>query len=187
MTVRDDSGSLHARFFHGAYLEGRLKEGQRLVLHGKADVRPVPARPHGDGESADRDCERERRGAGDSTEVGRIVPIYEAIGGISSRMLRRIIYGVLRDFDGDVPDPLPDEIRERYRFPTRREALLYAHFPPQRRKHRTAEYFSEPRADAADLRGVFLLPARAGACGDCASIASTGSPCACARTKFARR
>ena len=70
-------------------------------------------------------------GAGDSTEVGRIVPIYEAIGGISSRMLRRIIYGVLRDFDGNVPDPLPAEIRERYRFPARREALLYAHFPPK--------------------------------------------------------
>ena len=70
-------------------------------------------------------------GPGDSTEVGRIVPIYEAIGGISSRMLRRIIYGVLSDFDGNVPDPLPDEIRERYRFPTRREALLYTHFPPK--------------------------------------------------------
>src|ERR1700686_1690731 len=33
VTVRDDSGALHARFFHGAYLEGRLKEGQRLVMH----------------------------------------------------------------------------------------------------------------------------------------------------------
>ena len=44
----------------------------------------------------------------DSTEVGRIVPIYEAIGAISSRMLRRIIYSVLNDFDANVPDPLPD-------------------------------------------------------------------------------
>ncbi|MFZ1205010.1 MAG: OB-fold nucleic acid binding domain-containing protein, partial [Candidatus Acidiferrales bacterium] len=38
VTVRDASGQLHARFFHGAYLEGRLKEGQRLVMHGKAEV-----------------------------------------------------------------------------------------------------------------------------------------------------
>jgi ATP-dependent DNA helicase RecG len=36
-TVRDGSGILHARFFHGGYLAGRLKEGQRLVLHGKVD------------------------------------------------------------------------------------------------------------------------------------------------------
>jgi ATP-dependent DNA helicase RecG len=53
------------------------------------------------------------------------------MGSISSRMLRRIIYGVLADFEGNIFDPLPPEIIERYRFPTRREAILYAHFPPQ--------------------------------------------------------
>jgi ATP-dependent DNA helicase RecG len=131
VTVRDDSGSLHARFFHGAYLEGRLKEGQRLVMHGKADVDAY--RP-GRIEMVNPQIEivnASDEGPGDSTEVGRIVPIYEAIGSISSRMLRRIIYGVLRDFEGDVPDVLPDEIRQRYRFPPRREALLYTHFPPK--------------------------------------------------------
>jgi ATP-dependent DNA helicase RecG len=46
-------------------------------------------------------------------------------------MLRRIIYGILGDFDGNVPDVLPEEIRQRYRFPARREALLYTHFPPK--------------------------------------------------------
>jgi ATP-dependent DNA helicase RecG len=131
VTVRDNSGSLHARFFHGAYLEGRLKEGQRLVMHGKADVDAY--RP-GRIEMVNPQIEivsASDEGPGDSTEVGRIVPIYEAIGRISSRMLRRIIYGVLRDFDGDVPDVLPEEIRNRYRFPARREALLYTHFPPK--------------------------------------------------------
>src|ERR1700747_1232781 len=38
LTVRDRSGALHARFFHGTYLQQRLKEGQRLVLHGKTDL-----------------------------------------------------------------------------------------------------------------------------------------------------
>jgi len=131
VTVRDDSGPLHARFFHGAYLEGRLKEGQRLVMHGKADVdayrpgRIEMVNPQIEIVSANDE------GPGDSTEVGRIVPIYEAIGSISSRMLRRIIYGILGDFDGNVPDVLPEEIRQRYRFPARREALLYTHFPPK--------------------------------------------------------
>ncbi|MGA2717410.1 MAG: OB-fold nucleic acid binding domain-containing protein, partial [Candidatus Acidiferrales bacterium] len=37
VTVRDRSGTLHARFFHGGYLAGRLKDGQKLVLHGKVD------------------------------------------------------------------------------------------------------------------------------------------------------
>src|ERR1700723_3746229 len=40
LTVKDGSGSLHARFFHGGYLKDRMKEGQRLVLHGKAEIDP---------------------------------------------------------------------------------------------------------------------------------------------------
>lgn len=127
--LQDASGSLHARFFHGSYLEGRLKEGQRLVVHGKLDVDPYrPARlemvnPQIELIGAADDA------PADSTEVGRIVPVYEAIGKISSRMFRRILYGVLQNLGPDVPDPIPAGIRERYRFPSRRDALLAVHFP----------------------------------------------------------
>jgi len=45
LLVQDDTGSLPCKFFHGGYLEGRLKPGQLLVLHGKAEVdRLRPAR-----------------------------------------------------------------------------------------------------------------------------------------------
>jgi ATP-dependent DNA helicase RecG len=131
IAVRDGSGTLYARFFHGSYLEGKFKKGQRLVMHGKVDADPY--RP-GRLEMVNPQIELIGNADGapaDSTEVGRIVPIYEAIGAISSRMLRRIIYSVLNDFDANVPDPLPAAIREGYKFPTRREALLYAHFPPK--------------------------------------------------------
>jgi ATP-dependent DNA helicase RecG len=131
VAVRDKSGTLHARFFHGGYLAGRLKDGQRLVLHGKVDRDAY--RP-GRLEMVNPQIEvlgSEEGEAADSTEVGRIVPIYEAMGGISSRMLRRIIYNALQNFTGNVPDLLPDEIRARHAFPSRREALLYVHFPPK--------------------------------------------------------
>jgi ATP-dependent DNA helicase RecG len=144
VTIRDSSGQLHARFFHGAYLEGRLKEGQRLVVHGKVDF--DPQRPNRF-EMVNPEMEAVSTAdevPGDSTEVGRIVPVYEAIGGISSRMLRKIIYAVLRDFTGDVPDPLPLEIRERYRFPARREALLYSHFPPKDQSVEKLNTFRSP-------------------------------------------
>lgn len=151
LTVRDGSGVLHARFFHGAYLEGRLKEGQRLVLHGKVDVDPY--RP-GRLEMVNPQIElagTSDKAPADSTEVGRIVPIYEAIGGLSSRMLRRIVYSMLLKFGADVPDPLPPEIRERYRFPTRREALLYAHFPPKDENLELLNSFRSP----AQMRLIF--------------------------------
>jgi len=131
IAVRDKSGTLYARFFHGSYLEGKFKQGQRLVMHGKVDVDPY--RP-GRLEMVNPQIELIGNSDGvpaDSTEVGRIVPIYEAIGEISSRMLRRIIYAALNGFDGDVQDPLPAAIRARLRFPSRRDALLHAHFPPK--------------------------------------------------------
>jgi ATP-dependent DNA helicase RecG len=151
LTVRDNSGELHARFFHGGYLEGRLKEGQRLVLHGK--VEEDVYRP-GRREMVNPQIELigDADGApADSTEVGRIVPIYEAIGAISSRRLRRIIFGVLHNFDGNIPDALPAEIRERYRFPARRDALLYAHFPPKEESVALLNSYRSP----AQIRLIF--------------------------------
>lgn len=128
LLVRDDTGSLACKFFHGNYLEARLKPGQRMVLHGKPEL--DPNRP---GRIEMINPEFELLGADevDSTEVGRIVPIYEAIGGISSRMMRRIIYTALEKLSGDIPDPLPAEVLARYRFPSRREAIRFVHFPPQ--------------------------------------------------------
>jgi ATP-dependent DNA helicase RecG len=151
VSVRDDSGMLHARFFHGAYLEQRLKDRQRLVLHGKVEVDPY--RP-GRLEMVNPQIEligNKDEAPADSTEVGRIVPIYEAVGGISSRVLRRIIYGVLINIEGSIPDALPAEIRERYRFPSRREALLYAHFPPKDESLELLNNFRSP----AHMRLIF--------------------------------
>lgn len=151
IAVRDGSGTLYARFFHGSYLEGKFKQGQRLVMHGKVDADPY--RP-GRLEMVNPQIELIGSADGapaDSTEVGRIVPIYEAIGAISSRMLRRIIYSVLNDFDGNVPDPLPVAIRDRYKFPTRREALISAHFPP---KNENLELLNSWRSPA-QIRLIF--------------------------------
>jgi ATP-dependent DNA helicase RecG len=150
LPVRDASATMHAKFFHGAYLQDRLKEGQRLVLHGKAEydfyrpTRVEMVNPEIELLGADQD-------PADSTEVGRIVPVYEAIGGFSSRMLRRIIYSLLGMLDKEVPDPLPGEIRERYRFPSRRDALLYAHFPPQNEDVEKLNAFRSP----AHIRLIF--------------------------------
>ena len=127
LLVRDDTGSLACKFFHGDYLEGKLKPGQRMVLHGKAEL--DPNRP-GRIEMINPEYELLGTEEADSTEVGRIVPIYEAIGGISSRVMRKIIYQALEKFAGPMPDPLPEEILARYKFPSRREAIHFVHFPP---------------------------------------------------------
>jgi ATP-dependent DNA helicase RecG len=127
LLVRDETGSLPCKFFHGHYLEKTFKAGQGLVLHGKADLDPL--RP-GRIEMINPTYELLGDKDADSTEVGRIVPIYEAIGGIGSRTMRRIVYLALEKFAGSLPDPLPVDILERHHFPCRREAVEYVHFPP---------------------------------------------------------
>ncbi len=141
LMVRDPGGTLHCKFFHSGYLEGRLKSGQRIVLHGKVNFDPYrPARL----EMINPQFELLGEDAADSTEVGRIVPIYEAIGNISSRVLRRLIYAVLANLGDDVPDLLPAALRARYGFPSRREALTYIHFPPPQEELETLNAFRSP-------------------------------------------
>ncbi|HXR10394.1 MAG TPA: OB-fold nucleic acid binding domain-containing protein, partial [Candidatus Acidoferrales bacterium] len=100
LLVRDETGSLPCKFFHGQYLDKRFKSGQQLVLHGKAELDSM--RP-GRIEMINPEFEMLGEEDADSTEVGRIVPIYEAIGGISSRSMRRIVYQALEQFSGAMP------------------------------------------------------------------------------------
>ena len=127
LLVRDASGSLACKFFHGTYLEKRFRSGQRIVLHGKAELDKY--RP-GRLELVNPEYELIGTGDVDSTEVGRIVPIYEAIGSIGSRTLRRIIYAAQLAVAGALPDPLPAAMRARYDFPSRGDAIAFVHFPP---------------------------------------------------------
>jgi len=139
--VRDSTGTLACKFFHGAYLHGRFREGQRIVLHGKADLDP---QRNGRIEMVNPQFELLGTDAADSTEVGRIVPIYEAIGVVSSRMIRKIIYALLENLDPSPADPLPAELLERYAFPARRDALRFAHFPPPGVPLETLNAFRSP-------------------------------------------
>src|ERR1700722_1758248 len=72
LQVRDDSGLLACKFFHGSYLEEKFKAGQRIVIYGKAEFDP-----HRPGRMEMINPEYELLGTSDedSTEVGRIVPI----------------------------------------------------------------------------------------------------------------
>ncbi len=131
LLVQDDTGSLPCKFFHGGYLEGRLKPGQLLVLHGKAEVdRLRPARIEMINPQFELLSGANSEGDQDSTEVGRIVPIYEAIGTFGTRAIRRATYAALQQVDTHLPDLLAASIRTRLKFPSRRDAIIYTHFPP---------------------------------------------------------
>src|SRR6201993_810795 len=155
LLVQDDSGSLPCKFFHGGSLEDRLKPGQQLILHGKVEIDKLrPARremvnPQMEILNADAD-------EVDSTEMGRIVPIYEAVGTFGSRQIRRAIYATLQNLDPNIPDVLPAELRKRLAFPGRRQALIETHFPPPRESLEALNTFHSPAQQRLIFEEFFL-------------------------------
>src|SRR5579884_452734 len=153
LLVEDETGSLACKFFHGGYLEGRLKPGQMLVLHGKAEIDKLrPARL----EMINPQIELLSDEGMDSTEVGRIVPIYEAIGSFDSRQIRRAIFAALQLLDHTLPDVLPETLRARLSYPSRRDAIIQTHFPPADESLETLNEFRSPAQQLLIFEEFFL-------------------------------
>ena len=169
LLVQDPTGQLPVKFFHGGYLEGRLKPGQLLVLHGKAEIDKMrPARLEMINpqiellSSFDHSIAAHERDKSspqeeiDSTEVGRIVPIYEAIATFGSRSIRRTIYTALQNLDSRVPDLLPEELRARLQFPSRAQALALTHFPESTESIEALNEFRSPAQRRLIFEEFFL-------------------------------
>src|SRR6516162_10207289 len=153
LLVQDDSGSLPCKFFHGGYLEGRLKPGQQVILHGKVEVDKLrPARR----EMVNPQLEVLSSEEIDSAEMGRIVPVYEAVRAFGTRQIRRAVYATLQNLEPRIPDPLPVELLARFRYPSRREALIAAHFPPHDESLEELNQFRSPAQQRLIFEEFFL-------------------------------
>jgi ATP-dependent DNA helicase RecG len=146
-------GLLPCKFFHGGYLEGRLKPGQQLILHGKVEIDKMrPARL----EMINPQLEMLGDSEPDSTEVGRIVPIYEAIGTFGSRAIRRAMYAAVQLIDANMLDVLPEALRARLGYPSRREALIHVHFPELQESLEELNTFRTPSQQRLIFEEFFL-------------------------------
>ncbi len=112
MTVGQGTSSVKCMWFHGTYLKDRFKLGQMVALYGQMEasrsallsgaitgrlkmVQPQFEILPGPGDKDDGFA---------MLEVGRIVPVYESLGGttawgakLTSRWLRRVIWGLLEE------------------------------------------------------------------------------------------
>ena len=61
--------------------------------------------------------------------TGRIVPVYEKLGPLTGKSLRRILTGLAAQVPADLADPLPADVRERLGVIGRGEALRRIHDP----------------------------------------------------------
>lgn len=141
MTVGQGLDTVKCIWFHGSYLKDRFRTGQMVALYGKLEASRSSA---GKFKMIQPQFEiLPEAGSPEAEfvmlEVGRIVPVYEFLGGttawgakLTSRWLRRVVWSLLEEVgtgETSVPETLPRVLRERLRLPWRLEALRTVHFP----------------------------------------------------------
>ncbi len=159
MTVGQGPVSMKCMWFHGTYLKDKFQPGQMLALYGK--VEPSRSRA-GNFKMIQPQIEiLPGADAPEETllEVGRIVPVYESLGGaqLSSRWLRRVIYRLLEDLGGTLPETVPAELCKRMQLPSRIEALRQVHFPPAGTGLRLLQAAATPAHQRLIFEELFFL------------------------------
>jgi len=161
MTVGQGLSSVKCMWFHGSYLRDTFRVGQMVALYGRLDASRSSAgklkmiQPQWEILPEHGGAEAEFA----SLEVGRIVPVYESLGGtttrgakLSSKWLRRVIWSIFEELE-TISDPtlrdkaakdgapgngneedatletLPAGMLERLGLPGRLAALRAVHFP----------------------------------------------------------
>jgi len=163
MTVGQGLQTVKCIWFRGAYLKDKFRAGQMVALYGKLEpsrssagkfkmIQPqFELLPAGLTGASGEDAEFAM------LEVGRIVPVYETLGGttawgarLGSKWLRRVLWSIFAELEAQhqsTPQPdasiasssatppdtyfetLPAAMRRRLKLPPRLEALKAVHFP----------------------------------------------------------
>ncbi|MGQ9476612.1 MAG: ATP-dependent DNA helicase RecG [Actinomycetota bacterium] len=125
VALYDGTAYLYGVWFNQPYQADRLTPGTEAVFSGKVQYRfgrlqmVNPA----------YDILQESGEVGARTvHTARIIPLHPATQKLSAGMLRRLVMRALDQY-GDLPDPVPYELRRRHAYPHRSQALREMHFP----------------------------------------------------------
>src|SRR5580700_1703648 len=136
LTVGQGRARLRCLWFNATYLQDKFQPGQMLALYGKVEEDPrsrelqiIQPQIEVLSESGEGDGSGAEKKAAESLEIGRIVPIYEATGRLTSRWFRRIIRTALDDLTPDLPEAIPAIVRARLGLISSRAALWNVHWP----------------------------------------------------------
>jgi ATP-dependent DNA helicase RecG len=124
--LRDASGTLRLAWFNSAYLKDQIHAGQRLIVYGTFERNQWSGL-----QITNPQFEVVEQDDVETIHSGRIVPVYERVKSITPKMQRRLVADAIAGLPADLDDVLPDSVRTALEVPSRREAIVEAHFPPQ--------------------------------------------------------
>ena len=120
----DGTGSLRLVFFNQPYLKQWLVAGRVVFVYGAPTL----------GKSFRRGLlmqnpELEMEDSGDSLAMGRVVPIYRKLPGLTPRLRRRLVAKLLDALGDRLPERLDPALLKRLALPPLGASLREAHFP----------------------------------------------------------
>jgi ATP-dependent DNA helicase RecG len=141
---RMGQSTIQCTWFNGSYLRDKFRLGQRIAVYGKLEpsrsggagryklIQPqFEMLPEANAEGADAEFAM--------LEMGRIVPVYESLGGttpwgakLTSKWTRRVMWSVFEELTEagvEAEETLPKALRDRLKLPGRMAALRSIHFP----------------------------------------------------------
>src|ERR1700733_14627305 len=136
LTVGQGRARLRCLWFNATYLRDKFVPGQMIALYGKVEedqrsreLQIVQPQFEILGDSGGPGANGAEKKAGESLEIGRIVPIYEAIGKLTPRWFRRAIRTALDNLTPELADPIPAAVRSHLGLISPRAALWNVHWP----------------------------------------------------------
>jgi ATP-dependent DNA helicase RecG len=161
LLVRDETGSLRAVWFNQPFLADVFHPHQRVILFGKLELTSHGLQLQNPQyeilraeESADVDAPET-----DTVHTGRIVPVYEKTGTLTTKMQRVLVHHALEQLPAELPDPLPASVRARAQLIDRRRALAEVHFPPPGTPIAELQAFRSPAQRRVIFEEFFLFQA----------------------------
>lgn len=135
--VQDESGQIQAVWPNQAFLKDVIKSQSRIVLFGKVEIWGSRGLQITDPEFEIVKDSSGTAGDQDASEspdphqlhTGRIVPVYERAGSVTTNMQRKFVWQALEQLPDAAFDPIPDDILTREQWPARKAALWQTHFP----------------------------------------------------------
>lgn len=118
----DETGTLSLKWFHAPRgMESRFVPGKQILVTGAPKLylgHPEIIHPEITWDTA-----------ASVENVGRMVPIYTELEGISSRVLRKILWEAIQKFSTGLIEDLPADLLKKHQLPRLADAVRLIHFP----------------------------------------------------------
>ncbi|PYR30956.1 MAG: ATP-dependent DNA helicase RecG, partial [Acidobacteria bacterium] len=150
--VGDASGAVRAVWLNQPFLRDVFSGGQHVVLFGLLETRGP-----GGLQLTNPQYEVLEEEDAETIPTGRIVPVYEKVGSLTTKIQRRLVFETLQRLPGDLPDHLPEAVKKRHGFPGRLAAFWAAHFPPAEASVDELNRFATPAQRRLIFEEAFLF------------------------------